>query len=85
MVTVAVPKERAPGERRVALVPEVVARLVKGGARVRVEGAWLLVDDVLTSGATFLRARGALLEAGAAHVYGAFLAVRDPRALGPYR
>ena len=37
MVTVAVPKERAPGERRVALVPEVVARLVKGGARVRVE------------------------------------------------
>ncbi|TBH15236.1 NAD(P) transhydrogenase subunit alpha [Thermus thermamylovorans] len=38
MVTVAVPKERAPGERRVALVPEVVARLVKGGARVRVEG-----------------------------------------------
>ena len=55
------------------------------GARVRVEGAWLLVDDVLTSGATFLRARGALLEAGAAHVYGAFLAVRDPRALGPYR
>jgi len=50
-----------------------------------VEGAWLLVDDVLTSGATFLRARGALLEAGAAHVYGAFLAVRDPRALGPYR
>ncbi len=37
MVTIAVPKERAPGERRVALVPEVVARLVKGGARVRVE------------------------------------------------
>ena len=29
MVTVAVPKERAPGERRVALVPEVVARLVE--------------------------------------------------------
>ncbi len=37
MVTIAVPKERAPGERRVALVPEVVARLVKQGARVRVE------------------------------------------------
>lgn len=34
------------------------------GARVRVEGAWLLVDDVLTSGATFLRARGALLGGG---------------------
>ncbi|MFN3368514.1 MAG: NAD(P)(+) transhydrogenase (Re/Si-specific) subunit alpha, partial [Thermus sp.] len=37
MVTIAVPKERAPGERRVALVPEVVARLVKQGAKVRVE------------------------------------------------
>jgi predicted amidophosphoribosyltransferase len=51
----------------------------------RVEGAWLLVDDVLTSGATFLRAREALLMAGASRVYGAFLAVRDPGALGPYR
>lgn len=50
----------------------------------RVEGAWLLVDDVLTSGATFLRAREALLRAGASRVYGAFLAVRDPGALGPY-
>ncbi|GGM91197.1 competence protein ComF [Thermus composti] len=53
--------------------------------RLRVEGAWLLVDDVLTSGATFLRAKEALLRAGAARVYGAFLAVRDPGALGPYR
>ncbi len=50
----------------------------------RVQGAWLLVDDVLTSGATFLRARGALERAGASRVYGAFLAVRDPGALGPY-
>ncbi|WP_448569050.1 ComF family protein [Thermus sp.] len=50
----------------------------------RVEGAWLLLDDVLTSGATFLRAREALLRAGASRVYGAFLAVRDPGALGPY-
>lgn len=53
--------------------------------RVRVAGAWLLVDDVLTSGATFLRAKEALLQAGAERVYGAFLAVRDPTALGPYR
>ncbi|WP_117237952.1 NAD(P) transhydrogenase subunit alpha [Thermus sediminis] len=37
MVTISVPKERAPGEKRVALVPEVVARLVRGGAKVRVE------------------------------------------------
>lgn len=52
---------------------------------LRVEGSWLLVDDVLTSGATFLRAKEALLKAGAGRVYGAFLAVRDPGALGPYR
>ncbi len=52
--------------------------------RARVQGAWLLVDDVLTSGATFLRARDALLEAGAERVYGAFIALKDPRALGPY-
>lgn len=53
--------------------------------RARVAGAWLLVDDVLTSGATFQRAKEALLRAGASRVYGAFLAVRDPSALGPYR
>ncbi|MBW6395387.1 ComF family protein [Thermus sp. SYSU G05001] len=52
---------------------------------LRVEGSWLLVDDVLTSGATFLRAKEALLKAGANRVYGAFLAVRDPGALGPHR
>ncbi|WP_117236696.1 ComF family protein [Thermus sediminis] len=51
----------------------------------RVEGAWLLVDDVLTSGATFLRAKEALLRAGASRVHGAFIAVKDPGALGPYR
>ncbi|MCI4351202.1 MAG: NAD(P) transhydrogenase subunit alpha [Thermoplasmata archaeon] len=37
MVVLAVPKEGAPGERRVALVPEVVAKLTKGGASVEVE------------------------------------------------
>ncbi|WCM40744.1 ComF family protein [Thermus antranikianii] len=52
---------------------------------LRVEGSWLLVDDVLTSGATFFRAKEALLKAGANRVYGVFLAVRDPGALGPYR
>jgi len=35
--TVAVPKELAPGERRVALVPEVVQKLTKSGVAVRVE------------------------------------------------
>jgi H+-translocating NAD(P) transhydrogenase subunit alpha len=34
---VAVPKEIAPGERRVALVPEVVKRLVDGGFEIVVE------------------------------------------------
>lgn len=36
-VVVAVPKETAPGERRVASVPEVVQKLVKSGVSVRVE------------------------------------------------
>lgn len=36
-VRVAVPKEVAPGEARVALVPEVVARLTKAGVEVVVE------------------------------------------------
>jgi NAD(P) transhydrogenase subunit alpha len=34
---VGVPRESAPGERRVALVPEVVARLVPGGFEILVE------------------------------------------------
>ena len=36
-VVVAVPKEGAPGERRVATVPEVVAKLSKSGIEVRVQ------------------------------------------------
>jgi NAD(P) transhydrogenase subunit alpha len=34
---IAVPKERAPGERRVALIPETVAKYVKAGYLVAVE------------------------------------------------
>ncbi len=49
----------------------------------KARGSWLLVDDVLTSGATFLRARSALLEAGVERVYGAFIALNE-EALGPY-
>lgn len=37
MVRIAVPKETASGERRVALTPEAVARLVKEGWAVRLE------------------------------------------------
>jgi NAD(P) transhydrogenase subunit alpha len=36
-MNVAVPRESAPDERRVALVPETVAKLVKAGATVRVQ------------------------------------------------
>jgi NAD(P) transhydrogenase subunit alpha len=36
---VGVPRERAPGERRVALVPELVSRLTAGGFEIAVEGA----------------------------------------------
>jgi H+-translocating NAD(P) transhydrogenase subunit alpha len=36
-VRVAVPKETAPGERRVALVPEIVEKLAAGGFEVAVE------------------------------------------------
>ncbi|GAB5602084.1 ComF family protein [Thermus sp. FJN-A] len=72
------PSQPTRGRGRKRLPPDLFAPLG------RVEGAWLLVDDVLTSGATFLRAKEALLRAGASRVYGAFLAVRDPGALGPY-
>jgi len=36
-MVIGVPTETAPGERRVALVPETVARLVKAGNAVRVQ------------------------------------------------
>jgi H+-translocating NAD(P) transhydrogenase subunit alpha len=36
-MNVSVPKETAPGERRVALVPEVVERLGRGGVEVTIE------------------------------------------------
>jgi len=36
-VKVGVPKETAPGERRVALVPEIVSRLAQGGFEILVE------------------------------------------------
>ncbi|RIH89871.1 ComF family protein [Calidithermus roseus] len=45
------------------------------------QGRWLLVDDVITSGSTYRRARAALLEAGAQKVYGACISVRNPNVL----
>jgi len=49
---VAVPKETTPGERRVALVPEVVKRLSGHGVEVLVEsgaGEAAMIPDSLTS------------------------------------
>jgi NAD(P) transhydrogenase subunit alpha len=56
---VAVVKESAPGERRVALVPETVPRLVQAGLEVLVEkgagdGAWFPDDSYVTAGAAIL-------------------------------
>ncbi len=66
MVTVAVGKETAAGERRVALVPEGVGRLVRGGVEVRVEagaGINALIADAAyeQAGATICSDRDSLL------------------------
>ena len=54
---VAVVKESAPGERRVALVPETVQKLSQGGLEVFVEqgagdGAWFPDASYTAAGAT---------------------------------
>jgi proton-translocating NAD(P)+ transhydrogenase subunit alpha len=54
--TIGVPRETAPGEKLVALVPEVVAKLVKSGASVIVESkagdsAFVSDDDFAEAGA----------------------------------
>jgi len=68
---VAVPKELAPGERRVALVPEVVQKLTKSGVTVRVEtGAGVAsnyVDEAYTAAGAVVGDRAPTL-AGAAIV-----------------
>ncbi len=65
---VAVPKETALNERRVALVPETVQRLVKSGAEVRVaRGAGVAAafpdDDYVKAGASIADDPAALLSA----------------------
>ncbi len=47
-------------------------------AKGPVKGIWLLIDDVVTTGTTFERARGTLLKAGASKVYGGAIAVKSP-------
>ena len=63
---VAVPKETAAGERRVALVPETVAKLVQAGFAVRVErgagGAAGFPDDDYGSSGAELADRAGLLD-----------------------
>ncbi len=73
------PSQTRRAQRR--RLPQVFA------ARGRPPAGVLLVDDVLTTGATFARAAEALLEAGASTVWGAFLAVAEPDRLRrlPYR
>lgn len=67
---VAVPRETAPGERRVALVPEVVAKLVTGGFEIVVErgagaGASFSDQAFVDAGATIADA-GSLYDGAAA-------------------
>jgi H+-translocating NAD(P) transhydrogenase subunit alpha len=66
MVRIAVPKESVPGERRVALVPESVARLTRAGVEVVVEqgagAAAFLADEAYTAAGATLRDAASLLE-----------------------
>ena len=66
VVRVGVPKESAPGERRVAIVPEVVQRLAKGGWEVAVEAgagrsAGYPDDDYSKAGATIVSDHSAIV------------------------
>ena len=67
--TVAVPKELAPGERRVALVPEVVQKLTKSGVTVRVEAgagtAANYLDEAYTAAGAVVGDRAHTLEGAA--------------------
>ena len=65
---VAVVKESAPGERRVALVPEMIARLRAAGLEVLVEsgagdGAWLADSAYAEAGATVVSREELLADA----------------------
>ncbi len=64
-IRVAVPKETVPGERRVALIPDVVARMAKQGYQVRVErgaGEGAFFDDAAfeAAGAELVEGKEAL-------------------------
>ena len=63
---VVVPRESAPGERRVALVPEAVGRLTAGGFEVLVEtsagAAAGFTDDSYTEAGAAVVGRAGLLD-----------------------
>jgi len=66
-VVIAVVKEQAPGEQRVATVPEVVRTLTESGYEVRVEhdagaGAFYPDDLYVAAGATIASSRAELLD-----------------------
>src|SRR5690349_16713594 len=65
---IAIPREITPGERRVALSPEMVARLTKAGHAVSVqagagEGASFTDGAFEAAGATIVRDAGSLYRA----------------------
>ncbi len=65
-LTVAVPRETFPGERRVALVPDVIASLNKAGLSVRIESgagaaAGIADDAFATKGAEIISSRRDLI------------------------
>jgi len=79
-VVIAVPKETAPNEKRVASVPEVVQKLVKSGLEVRVEhdaglNAFYPDDLFATAGAKIVSGRENLLRGA-----GIVLCVQPPTA-----
>lgn len=67
MATVAVVKERSPGETRVALVPESISRLTRAGVHIRVEagageGAYIADEAFAGAGATIFSSRADLVD-----------------------
>ena len=66
-IVIAVPKEQAPGELRVATVPEVVRKLTNSGYDVRIEhnagvGAYYPDDLFIAAGAKIASSRSELLD-----------------------
>ena len=84
---VAVPRETAPGERRVALVPETVSKLSESGFAIRVErGAGAAAgfpDESYAEAGADLVDTGALLEGAEGVVRVAAPSADEARALAP--